>query len=84
MLGHRWVRTYRVLAEVVAVVLTVASCAVLYLLIGIVLPTLREPRPMLAFLSAVAVIVTVCSVRGVGRQRETALTAERPSQISVD
>lgn len=39
---------------------------------------------MLAFLIAVAVIVTVCSVRGVGRQRETALTAERPSQISVD
>jgi hypothetical protein len=72
VLARRWVRHSKIWAGVIAIALTVVIASAFYLLVGLLLPPLREPLQILAFLLAVAVIVTVCTARGVGRQTEVA------------
>lgn len=78
VLGRRWVHSSQVWADVVAVALTVVMCSALYLLVGLVLPTLREPLQLLAFFVALAVVLAFCVARGVGRQREATFAPPQP------
>ena len=72
VLVHRWIQNSTVWPGIVAVVLTVVIDSAFYLLVLLIFPTLQEPVQVLAYFFALAVIVTVCTVRGVGRQAEVA------------
>ncbi|MFT4258805.1 hypothetical protein [Microbacterium sp.] len=57
-----------------AVIATVLLCAGFFALLGLMLPTLREPRQSLAFCGALVAIVTVFIVRGVGRRQDAVVS----------
>lgn len=69
VLAHRWVRSSRLWASVVAVAMTIVVCSAFYLALGLLLPAQREPLEVLEFSLALAVIVTVCAVR-IGKPRQ--------------
>lgn len=77
VLVRRWIRNSTVWAGIAAVALTVVIDSAFYLLVGLLLPPLREPLQVLSFFLALAVIVTVCTARGVGSRMQ--LLAEPPA-----
>lgn len=75
--GNRVIRTSRPWAGVVALALTAISGSAFYFALSLVNRTLQEPRQMLAYSLALAVIVAVCLARGVGRRQEGAIAPQR-------
>lgn len=77
--GNRVIRTSRPWAGVVALALTAITGSAFYFALSLVNRTLQEPRQLLAFSLALAVIVAICLARGVGRRQEGAIATHRPN-----